>query len=86
MHLDQSSSYRLSFAARGQGTVNTYVYGNNKWGGYADNDHAWKLTNDWQSYTQTITPGGVPSPGSFVFRARGQAKGELADLQLIKIS
>ena len=81
----KNTKYRLSFTARGNGTVMTYVYGNNLNGTYVDNGTTWSLTDNWQDFTQDFSVESVPLNASFSFRATEIVSGEVTNLKFVEL-
>lgn len=79
--------YQLSFTARGNGKVRTYVYGHVANGNYYENLSEWELTNDWKSYTYYLNPETIPteSDSHFSFQTHEIMSGEVTDLKLIEL-
>lgn len=81
----KNTKYRLSFTARGNGKVMTYVYGNKLNGTYVDNGTTWSLTDNWQDFTQDFSVESVPLNASFSFRATEIVSGEVTNLKFVEL-
>ena len=83
--LSSCNQLRLSFKARGNGSVWTYLFGNNYNGTYVDNGKEWHLTDTWQDFSQDFSRESIPLSALFAFRTMEHNSGEVTDLKLIKL-
>lgn len=83
--LSSCSEIRLSFKARGNGSVWTYLYGYNYNSAYVDNGKEWRLTDTWQDFSQDFPRESIPLSALFDLRTLEHNSGEVTDLKLIKL-
>lgn len=83
--LSSCNQLRLSFKAIGNGSVWTYLYGNNYNDTYVDNGKEWHLTDTWQDFSQDFSRESIPLSALFDFRTLEHNSGEVIDLKLIKL-